>query len=187
MSARFVYLLGLAAVVLGGCASSAPNHYFVLSVEAPSGAAPARAGAWRLAGVRLPRITDRPQLVVRTGPQTIQVLEFERWAEPLDDLVPRILAQDLALRQGVQAAHGPATRIFVVIDDFIPDDSGSAHLTGRWWTEPPEGDPAAGPPHAFAFAAPLASGTAAASPAALSRLLGLLADDIARGDPAGPV
>jgi hypothetical protein len=179
------FLLGLAAVSFAGCASAPPDHYFTLSVELPSAAAPPRAIAWRLAGVRLPGISDRPQLVVRTGPQTVRLLEFDKWAEPLDDLVPRILAQDLALRQGVQAANAPARRIYVVVDEFMADDRGSARLTGRWWTQPPEGEAAADQPRAFTFAASLASGEGAAAPAALSRLLGLLADDIARDGFAG--
>lgn len=179
MSVRF--MLGLAAIgLLAGCASSPPNRYFTLSAEPADPAAPARTADWRLAGVRLPGVSDRPQLVVRTGPQSVRILEFDRWAEPLDDLVPRVLAQDLALRQGVQAANGPAVRLFVVVDEFMSDDSGSARLTGRWWKQSPQADPAADRPRAFSFATPVTSSAAAATPEALSRLLGLLADDIAR-------
>ena len=105
--------------------------------------------------MRLPGISDRPQLVVRTGPQTVRILEFDRWAEPLDDLVPRVLAQDLAQRQGVQAGNGPASRIYVVIDEFMTDDTGSARLAGRWRAQPSAGDSAQGRPRAFDFAARL--------------------------------
>lgn len=173
------FMLGLAAIALAGCASSPPNRYFTLSAEPPASSAPPRTADWRLASVRLPGVSDRPQLVVRTGPQTVRILEFDKWAEPLDDLVPRVLAQDLALRQGVQAANGPSVRLFVVVDDFMADESGSARLSGRWWRQSPEGQPAAGRPRAFTFATPLTSSAATATPEALSRLLGLLADDIA--------
>lgn len=183
---NFRFVLGLATVALSGCASSPSNHYFTLSAAPPDPSAPPQVAEWRLAGVRLPGISDRPQLVVRTGPETVRILEFDRWAEPLDDLVPRVLAQDLAQRQGVQAGNGPASQIYVVIDEFMTDDTGSARLAGRWWAQPSAGDSAQGRPRAFDFAARLPSGASAAAPAALSRLLGLLADDIARDRFASP-
>ena len=179
-------VLGLAVVALTGCAGSPPNHYFTLSPEPPDTTSAPQVKKWHLAGVQLPRISDRPQLVVRTGPQTIRISEFDRWAEPFDDLVPRVLAQDLVQRLGIQAGNEPANHIYVVVDEFMTDNVGSARLAGRWWIQPTKSDAPPGRARAFDFVARQTPGADAAAPAALSRLLGQLADDIAHDHLANP-
>jgi uncharacterized lipoprotein YmbA len=47
--------------------------------------------------VTLPDVLDRPQLVVRTAANRVDVLEFHRWAESLKSEIPRIIAADLDL------------------------------------------------------------------------------------------
>ncbi|HEV2678081.1 MAG TPA: ABC-type transport auxiliary lipoprotein family protein [Aliidongia sp.] len=76
---------------------------FTLSVEPPLttvSPGPRAAEGLSVASVRLPAIADRQQIVVRTGPQTVDVREFDRWAEPLDLMTQRTLSADLALRGG---------------------------------------------------------------------------------------
>jgi uncharacterized lipoprotein YmbA len=47
--------------------------------------------------VTLPDVLDRPQLVVRTAANRVDILEFHRWAESLKSEIPRIIAADLDL------------------------------------------------------------------------------------------
>jgi hypothetical protein len=47
--------------------------------------------------VRLPGLLDRPQIVTRRGTDEIDRAEFDRWAEPLVNNVPRVLAENLAV------------------------------------------------------------------------------------------
>jgi uncharacterized lipoprotein YmbA len=47
--------------------------------------------------VTLPDYLDRPQVVVHTASNELRILEFERWAEPLEQNVLRVLADNLAV------------------------------------------------------------------------------------------
>ena len=48
-----------------------------------------------MAPVSLPEGVDRPQMVRRTGENTVVVDEFDRWVEPLDALLRNSLVQNL--------------------------------------------------------------------------------------------
>jgi uncharacterized lipoprotein YmbA len=47
--------------------------------------------------VTLPKYLDRPQIVTFTSPYALNVVEFDRWAEPLESTFVRVLAENLAL------------------------------------------------------------------------------------------
>jgi len=47
--------------------------------------------------ITLPKYLDRPQIVTRVGRNQLALGEFDRWAEPLQDNVLRVLAENLAL------------------------------------------------------------------------------------------
>ena len=102
---RRIGLVGLAAILvwLGGClggTSASPTYYTLTPVEAPA-PAPAPAGlALGVGPVTLPAYLDRPQLVTRTGQDTLNLAEFDRWAEPLKAGVPRVLGDNLAALLG---------------------------------------------------------------------------------------
>ena len=66
----------------------------------PERQSPPRRTVWcRAVGigpVTLPQYLDRPQIVERTGPNSLKIAEFDRWAEPLNNTVPRILVQNIS-------------------------------------------------------------------------------------------
>jgi uncharacterized protein len=182
---RHRFVLGLVGVLVIGCGGAPENRYYTLSVRPPTIAAPAvpqRAIDLTLALVRLPGVTDRPQLVVRTGPETVDVREFDRWAEPLDQMVRRILSEDLAMRlgsvRGSLKADEPGRRLFVAIDEFMASQSGVSRLDGRWWTLDSAGDPARKSIRSFALTQPVNAGESAQVAASMSALLAALADQI---------
>jgi uncharacterized protein len=87
---------------LGGCVgSSAPARLYVLTpgpeatVDPPGIQGPCGL-ALGVGPVQLPDLLDQAQIVTRRHADEINRAEFDRWAEPLTDSVPRVLAEDLA-------------------------------------------------------------------------------------------
>jgi uncharacterized protein len=84
----------------GGCAGTPPSKFYMLE---SLGGAPALQGTAALdqavtiglGPVRLPDYLDRPQIVTRARQNSVQIAEFERWAEPLSSNVSRVLAENL--------------------------------------------------------------------------------------------
>lgn len=179
--------------VLAGCASSPPSKFFDLTAVAPQ-AAPAAAAAGapvRVAAVHLPSTLDREE-IVRTDPgNALEINGLDRWGAPLDEMVRRVLTQDLLERLPagkVVLPSGPAPagtgRIVVDLLAFQSDSSGAVTLRGSWSLLPAgAGNPALIRDFHYTETADAASfGDQAA---AMSRLLGQLADDIARSLPGG--
>jgi len=86
----------LAVVVLAGCSSPRVAFYTLNASATPEAAAEAL-GPVALGPVTLPDVLDRPQLVVRTGANRVEILETHRWAESLKSEIPRIIALNLAV------------------------------------------------------------------------------------------
>jgi len=99
---RWSVLLSMAVLGLAGagCLGSSPAaRFYTLSTLDPhegqgggGGGAPLRI---RVAPVTLPEGVDRPQIVRRTGENSVVVDEYDRWVEPLDALLRNTLVQDL--------------------------------------------------------------------------------------------
>lgn len=90
-------ILCLTAALLAGCSRSPRVTFYTLSATAtPEATAPA-AVTVVVGPVTLPPLVDQPQLMVRTTPNQVDILEFHRWAEPLKSAIPRIIAADLAV------------------------------------------------------------------------------------------
>jgi hypothetical protein len=94
-------LFCLTTVWLGGCASSSPSRFYVLSAVSTSEPQQPLAGELREVGigvgpVELPRYLDRPQMATRAGPYELHFAEFHQWAEPLANNVTRVLSENLS-------------------------------------------------------------------------------------------
>lgn len=86
-------LLCAGCVELGG--STAPSRFYALVPLAEARERPGQLGLG-LASVRTPAYLDRPQIVTRRGADRLEVADFDRWAEPLDQAVSRVMALNLA-------------------------------------------------------------------------------------------
>ncbi len=172
--------VALLCLMLAACSGGSPDsHYYTLSAVGPATAPAPGKPQFRLAGVHLPSIYDRPQMVVRTGPQSVEINEFDRWAEPLERMTARTLAQDIALRRPQHP--GPISaeqqKLQVSVDEFAADRSGMARLSGSWKITGIDNQVSAGE---FAYSKPVEAGHPENVAAAMSALLGQLADEFDR-------
>jgi len=103
--------LAVAVLLLSGC-TSAPTRFYVLT---PMQAVVAVDGVEGLSlgidPLRLPALLDRPHIVTRVDDNERQLAEFARWAEPLDENMTRVLAENLSALLGTeQVVRLPAVR-----------------------------------------------------------------------------
>lgn len=95
MAAVTATLFLLAAA--SGCARSPQVNFYTLAAVAPQAASPApNLRGVAVGPVTLPELVDRPQLVLRVDANRVDIVETERWAEPLKSEIPRLLAENLA-------------------------------------------------------------------------------------------
>ena len=89
----------LMAAALAGCGTSPPERFYTLASEpAPALSAGTTAnGVSIIVGpVSVPELVDRPQFVVRSGANRVEIAEQSRWAAPLKHEIPRVIADHLA-------------------------------------------------------------------------------------------
>jgi hypothetical protein len=105
----------LVAAFIAGCGSTPPTRHFLLeSVVVPPGSATGpRIG---ISELEVSQYLLAPQLQQRSGPNALERAAFERWGEPMDDAVERVLLLDLAAAAGTESVRlAPWPR------DWVPD------------------------------------------------------------------
>lgn len=172
-------------LLLAGCGSP-DNKYFTLSTQGP--AAPAAQAVGRTVAVdevTIPAYLDRPQIVIRRDSTQADIREYERWMEPLDSMLRRVLTADLTARLGAaRVLDRPAqdsALIAVTIEEF-GQDGDRVVLRGQW-TVKQAGKDGPGASHSFSREEPLGKAETPEMVAALSRLVGGLADEIVGAGP----
>jgi uncharacterized lipoprotein YmbA len=181
-------LLTVVALLLAGCGTSPPSKFYVLTADpAPPRVASFAGSTIALGRVSLPGALDRPSIARRRGSNELVYVEEERWAGPLDDMVRRVLADDLAARLPASvtlvesaAKPPPGVTIAVEISRFEADETGAVTLAARWEALGPTGRPL-GPPRESTIVLPGSGRDAAAVVGTMSRALSDLATRIASG------
>ena len=134
----FTFLCCILAAVGAGCASPRTDFY---TLNRSAKAAPAAAGYSVAVGpVSVPEIVDRPQIVVRTGPNQVFIDEFHRWGSPLRDDIARGIAGNLAALLGAPQVSvlphptSSAAKYRAAVDVMVFDSTpgGSAVLDAVW-------------------------------------------------------
>lgn len=93
---RSLFAIGALAL---GCLTSRPEQFYALSDLGAAASPVARfPGTVLVSPVLIPELVDRPQLVVRAADGHLDVLEKQRWAEPLDAGIGGLLAKQLSRR-----------------------------------------------------------------------------------------
>lgn len=174
----------LALLTLAGCASSPPTRFFALDpVSGAAAAAGASGTPVKVDAVHIPPALDRDSMVRGESDNQLQISSQESWAGDLGEMIRRVLTQDLAQRlpSGMVVAPespAPADARGLVIDilTFQPQ-SGEVVLDADWTLlQGTQANPVARRSvHLTQSATPSAQGEAAA----MSALLGRLADGIA--------
>ena len=103
------FLLILCAIgLVCGCASSHPDHFYILSAQPQAAAQPASTTTTAVVlKVTLPSLVDRPEMILNTSADGVRLLEHERWGAPLGDLILQALGQDIERRRGDLLVGGP--------------------------------------------------------------------------------
>jgi uncharacterized lipoprotein YmbA len=183
VSRRQLLLVGVAGGALAGCTASTPPRLYTLA----SRPGPVLAHGPATTAVRdaaLAKYLDRPQIVRRGGIYQLEAAEFDRWGEPLSDMVTRVLIEDLSQRlpasQFFRDASPTATdaqaTLEIDISQFDADPDDTVVLAARWALR--LGDQP-GPAQSARLTAKPASKSTADLVAAMSQALGQLADRIA--------
>ncbi len=117
--------LGLCVLLLfAGCVTRQPDRFYVLDPR-PDAIGEPRSQFDRqvILSVTIPSLLDRSEMVIST-PSGVAVMDHERWAAPLADLIAASLGQDIERRRGdvvvlpksANKAGIPIVRITVEID-----------------------------------------------------------------------
>lgn len=144
-------LIGCVAVLAAGCASS-PARFYTLNATAHRTTAPDANYGVIVGPVVLPAAVERPQFVVTTAPNRVEVEEFNRWAAPLGDSIARVVSLNLGEQLGTLRVastpmpdFGPAYRVAIHVERFesVPGDgkqAGSAMMDAFWTVRGPKGE-----------------------------------------------
>jgi len=178
-------IIALAALLLANCGSSPKTHYFTL---APTPASEQRASIRvpvTVAAVHVPPALDRREMVRRTGANSVDIREEDRWTAPFADMIREVLARDLAARlpqDKFVAPQSPApphtAQIVVSLAQFGPDAAGKVALDGDWSLLDGDREKLVLRRH-VALETAVADRSADSQAAAMSQLLGQLAQQIA--------
>ena len=104
----------LIAVLLTGCASS-PSRFYTLSIVAEPDGAPAKPYSVTVSPVTVPTEVDHAPITVQVAPNRVEMDEFNRWAEPLDENIAQVVAGNLAIQLGITQV------VALPLADFKPD------------------------------------------------------------------
>jgi uncharacterized lipoprotein YmbA len=185
--------LGIALLLLplAACVTGQPDHFYVLSPEPPAIAASAAQFDRQVTlRITLPSLVDRGEMVIGTS-GGVSVMDHERWAAPLVDMISGALSQDIERRRSdvvvvprsADKAGIPLIRIAVDIDQVTARLADHLSIEAHWRiTDARTGKETLG---RDTFVSPQQPQSYAEIAAALSACIALFADRLAGDMPAG--
>ena len=144
MKKRFAVITVL-SLLAGACGFSRPSTFYVLdSNDLPEQSITLADANKMLIGIEpifLPTYLDKPQIIIRQPDSvTLTASEFNRWAELLSDVFPRVLADAISKNMGYPAAKQINLnrdlfpyRLYVEVLRFDATFEKEA-LLDTWWT-----------------------------------------------------
>jgi len=154
MQYKTMGLVALLAALLGACASDAPaTRSLLLQAQAmqPMPGLPNITASVVVDRVILPDYVKRNPLLERIAPGELNYRDSARWAEPLGEALPRVLADDLSallgrsvtltkLRPQANAAD-PAWLLWLDVRRLEADAQGQVLLEAHWsWLREGQGE-----------------------------------------------
>ena len=148
-------LLCFTAIALSACGTSPQERFFTLAADPPPARAAtqsARAFSIIVGPVTVPEIVDRPQVVLRSSPSRVEIVELARWAAPLKSEIPRVVADHLSqlvdgsrVSTAAQRATGvPDFRVLIDVQRFESAPGEGATMHALWEVRGKTGLPVAG-------------------------------------------
>ena len=128
------------AALLAACAA-APDHFYTLSTLPDTSVATATTLTRHvILNVTVPSAVDRHEMVINVSTDRVVILEHERWAGDLSDLVSQTLARDIEKRRndvlvgdrGFDQAHTTPIKIKVDVVQMSASRAGRAILEAHW-------------------------------------------------------
>lgn len=170
-------------MLLASCGSRYPNFY-TLSAEGPG---PTGKGVGIGVGpVSVADYADRRNLVIQTGPNTMEIAEYELWAGDLNDSIARVVSINIGRRLGTgnvrtypwQRDSEIDYQVAMDIREFMAGADGYAQIEANWrvYALPARKLASSG---TFSGREPVAAEDFPSLVAAHSRLLARLSADIA--------
>ncbi|MGE5155357.1 MAG: membrane integrity-associated transporter subunit PqiC [Bdellovibrio bacteriovorus] len=137
MIGRLTIAALLGAWILG-CAST-PARFYTLSAELPPAAQAPRISVV-VGPVSIPSDVDRPQMVLKEGPNQVRIDEDNRWAAPLADAITSVVAENLAALLGTprvtvfpdRIAGDGAYGVTIEVQQFVSEPGSAATLSAVW-------------------------------------------------------
>ena len=134
-----IALICALAALSAGCASTPHSYFYTLSPAAKQAASAANYSI-SVGPVTVPAAVDRPQIVVRVGPNQVDIDEFNRWASPLQSDIARVVAENLGSMLGTQdvalfphtTATGASYRVMIGVMRFESAPGDAATLDAVW-------------------------------------------------------
>ena len=174
----------LLALVLAGCGGAPKDNYYTLTAPPVPNTAAANAVAVFVGPVLVPEGVDRAPMLLRTGPNQADVRDDHRWAEPLKNAIPRVIAENLMRELGTTrvswsrlGAGQPADfKVAVDVQRFDSSLDDGAAIDAAWIVTPARGTARSG---RSSIQEPAPSKDPAGVAAAHSRALERLAKEIA--------
>jgi hypothetical protein len=179
---RFLVVLVL---VLSACGTTGgKERFFTLNAPEPPAAADG-APSVAVVSVTVPDLVDRPQVVVRAGPNQVGMSEQARWAEPLRGAIARVVTANLAVamngKVAPQRGADPDYRVTLDLQRFESTLGDGVLIDAVWSVTPKSGERRVGRTVAREKArGPDYDGLAAAHSAALAMLSKEIAAAIAK-------
>ncbi len=185
LARRRTVLLVLACAPLADCGAGDPTYYTLTTWPGPE-----HRGAPAIVEVRSPTVAsflDRDTIVTGTDDYALQFAGNRAWAEPIGQMIGRVLASDLAQRlvgsdvyaEGNAASTTPDAIVSIDVGRFDKDTNGTVVVSGSLAVRARTAPGGTVPPsilERFEVRADQDGPGTAALVATLSRLLGTVAD-----------
>ena len=146
---RVTIALALMGLSLAGCGSllpkPQPNSSGIYLLASPLKAVDRQGPSVQISlgvgPVHLPGYLDRREVLTRVAQSRLEVSQNDRWAEPLDENLTHVLAQNLSVLLGSDGvisypwpiAKSPDYRVTVEVLQFECNSALEAQLSARWW------------------------------------------------------
>jgi uncharacterized lipoprotein YmbA len=145
--ARVALLLACAALAVGCGRFFAPrpdpSRFYVLTATDAVDVSRVR-GSFGVGPISLPDYLKKSTIVTRTAPNEITPSGIDRWGEPLDRAVPRVLQENLRRLLGTDAvvvfpwyaSAQPDLQVAIDLLRFEREEDGRVELVARWEIRP---------------------------------------------------